>query len=439
MYRSNLFYSFLFATFISAFCLKTTLLNGQKKNQWIGITPAELIPTATPLGSLKGRSFHNAQPAVPVPENPAKELPPSNLSDAEEKAAMETMQREKMEPSPPFTEFHSNLGRQAIVEKIPEQRKNWIGLTPNQLHPNAIPLGILQSKTYQKLNASMPVSTSPQVNPTAEQNAEVKPLEFSLFASTRPYFSNNVLRTKEDEVKSAVLENTIGTSLATKPIESGQYLVLVPRLDFLMQWANYNEGSVSDLLDYQFGMVKGTLDFYLPLDFRISTGLEYDFLHSQFSGDKIFDAVAPSFAVQKIWGINETAFLMLDGLLKYSSTKRVITFPTDDIFPDDGDNIQVGLNLNFMKSFGPDGQFTIMPGLGINRTEYLKNNQDGRVDMIYFAGLSGIWQPLQWLSLQTFGNFSTMRTNSKGKEILGKSSKFNAWDLGASVTASHTF
>ena len=144
MYRSNLFYSFLFATFISAFCLKTTLLNGQKKNQWIGITPAELIPTATPLGSLKGRSFHNAQPAVPVPENPAKELPPSNLSDAEEKAAMETMQREKMEPSPPFTEFHSNLGRQAIVEKIPEQRKNWIGLTPNQLHPNAIPLGILQ-------------------------------------------------------------------------------------------------------------------------------------------------------------------------------------------------------------------------------------------------------------------------------------------------------
>ena len=439
MNRSYLFYSFLFASLIKPICFQTTLLNAQNKNQWIGVTPSELIPGAIPLGSLKGQTFHNAQPAQSAPQSQIRELPPSNLSEAEEKSALETIQREEMEPSPPFAEFHSNLGRQAIVEKIPEQRKNWIGLTPNQLHPNAIPLGSMQSKTYQKLNPPKSGSTQPQDGPTAQPNAEVKLLEFSLFASTRPYFSNNVLRTKEDEVESAVLENTIGTSLATKPIESGQYLVLVPRLDFLMQWANYNEGSISDLLDYQFGMVKGTLDFYLPLDFRVSTGLEYDFLHSQFSGDKIFDAVAPSFAVQKIWGINETAFLMLDGLLKYSSTKRVITFPTDDIFPDDGDNIQVGLNLNFMKSFGPDGQFTIMPGLGINRTEYLKNNQDGRVDMIYFAGLSGIWQPLQWLSLQTFGNFSTMRTNSKGKEILGKSSKFKAWDMGASVTASHTF
>ena len=39
--------------------------------------------------------------------------------------------------------------------------------------------------------------------------------------------------------------------------------------------------------------------------------------------------------------------------------------------------------------------------LGITRTEYLKNNQDGRIDLIYFAGLSAIWQPLQWLSFQS--------------------------------------
>jgi hypothetical protein len=130
---------------------------------------------------------------------------------------------------------------------------------------------------------------------------------------------------------------------------------------------------------------------------------------------------------------------MLDGLLKYSSTNRVINFETEDIFPDDGDNILLGLNLNFMKSFGPDGQFILMPGIGISRTEYLKNNQDGRVDMVYFAGISGIWQPLQWLSFQTFGNFSAMNTNGPGEILLGKSSKFQAWDIGASVTASHTF
>jgi hypothetical protein len=167
--------------------------------------------------------------------------------------------------------------------------------------------------------------------------------------------------------------------------------------------------------------------------------LEYDFLHSQFTGDKLFDAVAPSLSVQKVFGINESTFFMLDGLLKYSSTKRVINFETEDIFPDDGDNLLLGLNLNFMKSFGPDGQFIIMPGIGISRTEYLRNNQDGRVDMVYFAGISGIWQPLQWLSFQTFGNFSAMNTNGAGEILLGKSSKFQAWDIGASVTANHNF
>ena len=44
--------------------------------------------------------------------------------------------------------------------------------------------------------------------------------DLSLFASTRFYSTTNVLRTKDDEVKSAVLENTIGASLATKPIQT---------------------------------------------------------------------------------------------------------------------------------------------------------------------------------------------------------------------------
>ena len=158
-----------------------------------------------------------------------------------------------------------------------------------------------------------------------------------------------------------------------------------------------------------------------------------------FSGDKLFDAVAPSLSVQKIMGLNESTFLLLDGMLKYSRTNRVITFPTDNIFPDDGDNLQLGLNLNLMKSFGEDGNFIIMPGMGLTRTEYLRNKQDGRVDVLIFAGISGIFQPFEWLSLQTFYNFTTMSTNKTGKELLGKSSSFKAWDIGCSITASHTF
>ena len=132
--------------------------------------------------------------------------------------------------------------------------------------------------------------------------------------------------------------------------------------------------------------------------------------------------MAPSLSVQKILGLNESTFLLLDGMLKYSKTNRVITFPTDNIFPDDGDNLQLGLNLNLMKSFGEDGNFIIMPGMGLSRTEYLRNNQDGRVDVLIFAGISTIWQPFEWLSLQTFYNFTTMRTNKMERSCLGKSS-----------------
>ena len=402
------------------------------QSQWIGATPSELLPGSRPLGSMQGRKYQSKMPAQPVAQAETVD------------STVQPIQEPVSPPSPPrdFSEFHSNLGRQPIVEKLPQASQNWIGAMPNQLIPNSKPLGSMKNRSYQNWNAPQPVSAEPVENgttPPLDATEETLPVELSLFASTRPYFTTNVLRTKEDEVESAVWENTIGTSLASTPIPTGQYVTLVPKLDFLLQWANYNEDSISDLLNYRFGMVKGTLDIYLPLDFRISPGVEYDFLHSQFSGDKLFDAVAPSISVQKLFGINDSTFVMLDGLLKYSSTKRVITFPTDDIFPDDGDNLQMGLNLNLMKSFGPGGQFILMPGLGISRTEYLKNSQDGRVDMVFFAGISGIWQPLQWLSLQTFGNFSSMNTNGTGEILLGKSSKFQAWDIGASITANHTF
>jgi hypothetical protein len=402
------------------------------QSDWIGPSPSELIPGARPLGSLQVGKYESKRPARPVEQAIDTKAPSLKAQPKQEPIAPPPQPRD-------FSEFHSNLGRQPIVEKLPQASKNWIGVTPNELLPRSKLLGSMKNRSYQSFNALNEPSGAPVENITTKPNQETLPLELSLFASTRPYFTTNVLRTKEDEVESAVWENTIGASLASKPIPTGQYITLVPKLDFLMQWANYNEDSISDLLNYRFGMVKGTLDIYLPHDFRISPGIEYDFLHSQFSGDKLFDAVAPSLSVQKVFGINESTFLMLDGLLKYSSTNRVITFDSDDIFPDDGDNLQVGLNLNLMKSFGPDGQFIIMPGLGISRTQYLKNNQNGRVDMVYFAGLSGIWQPLQWLSFQTFGNFSAMNTNGKGETLLGKSSKFQAWDIGASVTASHTF
>jgi hypothetical protein len=78
-----------------------------------------------------------------------------------------------------------------------------------------------------------------------------------------------------------------------------------------------------------------------------------------------------------------------------------------------------------------------MPTLGLTRSEYLKNTQDGRADLVFSAGMSGIWQATEWLSLHTFANYSTLSTNSKGDAV--GASTFDAWDVGVSVSASHSF
>jgi len=204
-----------------------------------------------------------------------------------------------------------------------------------------------------------------------------------------------------------------------------------------MQWSNYGEETVSDLLDYRFGMIKGGVGVSLPGDWTLNAALEYDVLHSQFSGDQMFDAVAPSLQLQKVVGLRETTFLMLDGMLKLSNTNREIDVLLPGIFADDGDNLQATLNLSLIQTFGENGKYVLMPTLGLTRSEYLRNTQDGRADLVFSGGVSGIWQALDWLSLQTFLNYSTLSTNSKG-EVLN-SSTFEAWDIGLSITASHAF
>ena len=126
-------------------------------------------------------------------------------------------------------------------------------------------------------------------------------------------------------------------------------------------------------------------------------------------------------------------------MLKISNTDRVMNFQAEGIFADDGDNFQSTLNLSLVRTYGDNGQYVLMPAVGITRSAYLKNLQDGRVDMVLTAGLSGIWQAKDWLSLQVFGNYSTLTTNSHGKSLLGESSSFHALDVGVSATATHAF
>lgn len=409
----NFFLLILIIQIHALFCLGNSL-----GRDWTGLTPNEIAPGAKPLGSAKTKFFN-------LVKTQASKVKKTDLTSSEDK---------NIDNDVKDTENKSIDDSKSVPMVGTIMQRNWVGLSPHQLSPRSIPLGSMVFK--HGLNYEMQQKTNVEEHPP-----DLPPIPFnlSIFGGSRAYYTDNVMRTKEGRLESGVWENSAGTSLETIPFELGQYMTLIPRLDLLMQWANYGEESVNDLLDYRFGMVKGGLNFYLPKDFLITTGLEYSILHSQFSGDKLFDSISPSLSVQKIHPFSDNTFLMMDILLKYSKTTRVIDFVADNIFPDDGDNIQATLNFNLIHTFGSDGQFIFMPGLGINRTEYLKNTQDGRVDLTYFAGLTFIWQIWDWLGVQAFTNYSTMRTNSLGKDLLGQSSSYQALDTGGSLNISHTF
>ena len=191
-------------------------------------------------------------------------------------------------------------------------------------------------------------------------------------------------------------------------------------------------------------MIKGSAAIGLPDDWSLGFGLEYDYLSSISSGDKMFDAVAPTFSIQKIVPFTEQSFLMIDSMIKYANTQRVIQngfdgFPIPGVFADDGDNLLTALNATYIHSFGPDGKFLFMPNIGFARTAYQKNDHQGRVDYLFTLGASGIYQFWEWLGVQTFVNYSQMFTNEKGETMLGQSSKFRAWDIGFALSGNYRF
>ena len=111
----------------------------------------------------------------------------------------------------------------------------------------------------------------------------------------------------------------------------------------------------------------------------------------------------------------------------------------EGIFADDGDNLQTSIGLSLIQTFLENNQLVFSPSIGISNTHYLRNLHDGRNDLVFFAGISGLWQITDFFALQLFLNYSTLSTNSTGDALLGPSSSFSAVDTGASINLNFSF
>ena len=420
---------------------------------WVGVTPDELVSDSVVLGSLKGRTY------VPAESLQGEAGPLVPLGKDKESETNQKVEQERVELPKDITYLLNITGEPLPVNKTAD---GWVGPLPHELAPHAIRLGSLANRRQipvrtprpkqqvKEVKLSQPVSppakpTPPKTGEDANvEEDEVEPLNMSIFASTRGYYTHNVLRLNGEDDGAMVWENMAGASLSTRAFSLGSYVTMVPSLDMMMQVATYEDKEVGganlkEILGYRFGMVKTGLSFSFPRDYSLSLGYEYTMLNSLDTGEKMSDGFAPSIRLSKMFALGETTLLMMDGSARYSMTDRVLPYPIPGQFADDGDNYQIGLNFSLIKVLGANGQFMLMPSLSVTRSEYLKNTNAGRVDWSTVVGLNGSWQITDWLSLDLGLAWSIMQMNDLGEALQGASAKYQALDLGGSIMASHSF
>ena len=233
-------------------------------------------------------------------------------------------------------------------------------------------------------------TTSSVAQSTPTQSRVEKPvssLNVSSQLGVRAYSTSNVLRQDRSLAESSgVFESNVGVALSQDAFKVTDYMTMLPRLDLMMQWAWYDKSS--QLLNYRFGLVKGGLAFGFPDNWSIGTAVDYNTLNNLHTGEKSFDSVSPSVSLQKIFPTSETSFFMFDTMVRWSNMDTTISFPAAGIFPDSTDNYQNSLSLTYLKMFGSEQQWTIMPRVAINRTNYTKDPNTGRLDYLFNGGLS---------------------------------------------------
>ena len=358
---------------------------------------------------------------------------------------------------PDFSTFHSNLGVQEIVEVgVPIKDLEESKIIPAQSPP---PKAVLPStpvesekeivreespRVAQKAprtdrrksdapgiwerGETRTASSQPPAVPTVSSSSSET--QISAQSGLRAYHTSNVLRTaKEVEERSGVFEANVMTSVSAPDIRVGDYYVLLPRLDMMMQWAQYQE--MGDLLDYRFALIKGGLGLAMPNDWNLGFSLDYNLLHNMSSGDKTFDAWSPALTAQKVYSVFENSFLMLDATARQSNTEQSVVFPAAGIFADSGDNLQNSFSVTLVHPFDEEGQLLFMPRISWSRTSYQNSPNSDRLDYLFSGGANLTYRWRDFLDLQGFMSYSSMSSDTIDD--------FEVYDLGLALSGNYRF
>ena len=377
---------------------------------WIGSRPQEIAPGSIPLGSLTDKNYIFADRSQAF------------LNDGFSNSQSRGVTSQSWQPS-------MDTGEDDIDVLIEASSPKWVGPRPEYLVSGIISLGSLSNQK---------ILPKPNIK-GGDDHGSFSEINYSIFTNTRPYFTSNVFRSKSDQDSAGVFENTFGGTISFPVKKMGSYLTMVPRLDFILVASAYEkmEFNAHEDLESIFGLIKSGLNFEFPNDFIISSNLEFNSVRNLNSGKKIFDAWVPSISFSKIFGLSDTTILVFGSSLRQSYTKKKIDNLLPGISDNDGDNFQFGVNMSLLKILGENGQFVLMPSIGINRTEYQRHEKDGFVHWTSILGFNASWQIREWLSFD-FG--ATLTLNQSNEEIsLNPGAEYEALEFGSSVMSNFSF
>ncbi len=378
-------------------------------NTWVGAIPQEIAPGSVPLGSLRDRKYIFENESHSIKQDPTISLGSAIVSMRD-------------------ANFQSLAVHDLTSHKKKKNRVRWVGPKPDALAPGIVPLGSIGER-FRGLQRSHSAIASSDGNDQGDDLG----LSVVSFASTRPVYNTNVLQVEDDVVDTVIWENSLGVSLSN-PISISSYLTLIPKLDALVQTAAYLETEQVNpkALNYLYTMAKAGLSFEFSNDISFTPAIEFGASRGLRSFDKQFESVVPSLQLSNLFMLSETSILMLDGMLRYSLTEG-----QKPIQQDDGDNLQIGVNLGLVKIFGPEGQFMLVNSLGLSRSNYHKHGNEGRVDWLAYTSLNLSWQILDWLNADIGTRYSNRWVNSKGNDL--GITEYDALEVAVTLMANHLF
>lgn len=314
--------------------------------------------------------------------------------------------------------------------------------------PEALGSNLGVQEIVEVLRSPQTATPAPKGGDPSDPSSAPGKLQVSTNAGMRTYHTSNVMRVQTGAQGAGVLEFSAGANLAAEPIPVLDRVVQ-PSFTVMLQRAYYGQFSigdgdvqksvVKDILDYEFRMLNLGAAFPVTEDWQANASIAYDELRSFRTGEKKYHAFSPIFSISRMKPLTETSMVSLDANARYAFTKTISPYEIPGVFEDDGDNWQAGVNLTYARIFGPEGRLVVLPSMGITRTAYPKNQNSGRVDYLWTAGVSAMYSLTEHFGIQAFMTYGNKSANAKGRSVLGSSQKYENLDLGIAITGQYAF